>query len=123
MILNETAVIEIEERASLALDALDDPEVSRDYARHAAKTDVPLLLEALRTSYNSGGGGGDFGLLLRNALRSRIVRESMQLQEDGKRLAELCDDVTILSVGVHSVKGHGHVVIDVRLTVGDEPVL
>ncbi len=120
MILNETAVMEIEERASAAMGAMDDPEVARRYAERAAKADVPLLLEALRASYNSGGGGGDLGLLLRNALRDRVVRASARLQDDDKRSAELCDDVNILSVTVASVSGKGSVVIDIRLMVGDE---
>ncbi len=119
--LNETELLELQERASLALDSIDDPEVQRRYAAKASEHDVPKLIEALREAYRDAGGGGDFGLMLRNALKSRIMEKPM-VDED-RRIATLCDDVKLHSLNVAAIRGEGRVVVDVRLMIGDEPVL
>jgi hypothetical protein len=121
--MNESQLAEIEERAKMASESMDDNTVALRYSEHAANNDVPLLLEALRASYNSGGGGGDLGVLLRNACKARIVRESQKLDDEGKRIAELCDDVKIHSLDVHAIRGEGSVVVTVRMLIGDQPVL
>jgi hypothetical protein len=123
VILGETELLEIQERASLALDAIEDEAVRDRYARRAAEQDVPKLVMALRTAYAEGGGGGDLGLLLRNALKARIVKESGQLRDADKRIVTLAEDVRIHSMGVSAMAGEGRVFVDVRLAVGDEPVM
>lgn len=123
MILGETELLEIQERASLALDAIEDEAVRDRYARRAAEQDVPKLVMALRAAYAEGGGGGDLGLLLRNALKARIVKESGQLRDADKRIVTLAEDVKIHSMGVSAMAGEGRVFVDVRLAVGDEPVM
>lgn len=120
--MGETAILEIEQRADLASRELDDPEVCEKYAKKAAADDVPELVSALREAYSTSGGGGDLGLMMRNAVKSRVVQESNQLRPDDKRIVTLCDDVTIHSMTVSSIKGQGRVFIDFRLAVGDAPV-
>jgi hypothetical protein len=122
-LLNETMILELEQRAELAAEALEDPEVCRRYAAKAAKGDVPALIEALREAYNDGGGGGDLGMLLRNALKERILRAAQTLDEGSKRIATLSEDVKIHSMNVAAIRNEGRVIVDVRLMVGDEPVL
>lgn len=123
MRLNETELLEIEERADLASRELDDPEVSRRYADRAAKVDVPRLIEALRRTWEESGGGGDLGLMLRNALKARILQSAPTLSDDDKRIATLAEDVKIHSMQVAAVRGQGRVIVDVRLMVGDQPVV
>ncbi len=123
MIIGETELSEIEERASLAADAMDDPEVQARYAKRAAEVDVPKLAKSLRTAYAEGGGGGDLGLLLRNALKARILKESGQLNDANKRIVTLAADVKIHSMAVSAMAGEGRIFVDVRLAVGDEPVM
>jgi hypothetical protein len=120
--VNENEIREIEERAGLAADALEDPEVVRRYATKAAQQDVPELVEALRKAYAASGGGGDLGHLLRNALKARLVKQT----PDGsttQRLATLSEDVEIHSLNVSAINGEPRVIVDVRLMVGDKPVL
>lgn len=123
MLLNETALAEIEERANLAVDAMEDPEVQARYAKRAGEVDVPQLVQSLREAYAASGGGGDLGMLLRNALKARILKGSATLGDANKRIATMADDVKIHSLSVSSVAGQGRVVVDIRMMVGDEPVV
>ncbi len=121
--VNETTLAEMEERASLAADALGDPEVAARYAKRAAEVDVPELVRALRQLFADGGGGGDLGLMLRNSLKARILRETLTLDDASKRIATMADDVVIHSMTVSAVRGEGRVIVDFRLMVGDQPVM
>ena len=117
--LREAEIAEMEERATVAGSQPNDPVVCKSYAVQAAMLDVPALIKALRDVYNEGGGGGDFGHLLREALKSRIV--SMAMSEDEKRIVELSDDVKVHSLSVSSITRDGQVYVDVRLVVGADP--
>ncbi len=117
--LREAEIAEMEERAKVAADALGDPAVRMAYAERASEHDIPALIAALREAYNAGGGGGDFGLMLRDALKSRILSQAMGPEE--KQLVELNDDVKVHSLAVSAVSGDGRVYVDVRLLVGDPP--
>lgn len=121
--LSETELAEVEERATRALACIEDPEARTQYAKRAADTDVPLLLKALRDAYAANGGGGDLGLLLRDALKDRILAESPRLSAEDKRIAMLSDDVTIHSMAVSAMAGSQCVYVDFRLQVGEAPVL
>lgn len=121
-LMGETAILEIEQRADLVSRELEDPEVCGKYAKIASQNDVPALVSALREAYSMGGGGGDLGLMLRNAVKSRIMQNAQMLNSDAQRVATLCDDVKIHSMSVNSIAGEGRVIIDFRLMVGDEPV-
>ena len=123
MLVNETEIAEIEQRAELAADALGDPELEKKYAKRAAEVDVPKLVEGLRAAYAAGGGGGDLGLMMRNAVKARILAGAAMLNDEDRRIATLADDVQIHSMNVTSVRGEGRVIIDFRLMVGDAPVL
>ena len=117
--LREAEIAEMEERAKVAGDAGDDPVTLRAYAVQACGHDVPALIGALREAYNDGGGGGDFGLMLREALKSRIVSRAMG--PEAKQVVELKEDVEVHSLAVSAVSGDGRVYVDVRLLVGDPP--
>ncbi len=117
--LREAEIAEMEERATAAAEFLDDPAAVKSYAVQAARVDVPALIKALRDSYNAGGGGGDFGHMLREALKSRIVSQAMGPEE--KQVVELNDDVKVHSLAVSALSGDGRVYVDVRLLVGDPP--
>lgn len=117
--LREAEIAEMEERATAAAEFLDDPAAVKSYAVQAATVDVPALIKALRDSYNAGGGGGDFGHMLREALKSRIVSQAMGPEE--KQVVELNDDVKVHSLAVSALSGDGRVYVDVRLLVGDPP--
>lgn len=117
--MREAEIAEMEERATAAAEFLDDPAAVKSYAVQAARVDVPALIKALRDSYNAGGGGGDFGHMLREALKSRIVSQAMGPEE--KQVVELNDDVKVHSLAVSALSGDGRVYVDVRLLVGDPP--
>ncbi len=117
--LREAEIAEMEERATAAASLPNDPAVWKSYAIQAARLDVPALIKALRDSYNAGGGGGDFGHMLREALKSRIVSQAMGPEE--KQVVELNDDVKVHSLAVSALSGDGRVYVDVRLLVGDPP--
>ena len=117
--LREAEIAEMEERATAAAEFLDDPAAVKSYAVQAARVDVPALIKALRDSYNAGGGGGDFGHMLREALKSRIVSQAMGPEE--KQVVELNDDVKVHSLAVSALSGDGRVYVDVRLLVGAPP--
>lgn len=121
--VNETTMTEMEDRASLAADALGDPEVVARYAKRAAEVDVPELLRALRKLYADGGGGGDLGLMLRDTLKARILKESLTLDDANRRIVSMADDVVIHSMTVSAIRGEGRVIVDIRLMVGDLPVM
>ena len=117
--LREAEIAEMEERATAAASLSNDPAVWKSYAVQAATVDVPALIKALRDSYNAGGGGGDFGHMLREALKSRIVSQAMGPEE--KQVVELNDDVKVHSLAVSALSGDGRVYVDVRLLVGSPP--
>lgn len=117
--LREAEITEMEGRATVAGSQPNDPVVWKSYAVQAAMLDVPALIKALRESYNEGGGGGDFGHLLREALKSRIL--SQAVTEDTQRIVELSDDVKVHSLAVSTVNRDGQVYVDVRLLVGSPP--
>ena len=117
--MREAEIAEMEERATAAAEFLEDPAAVKSYAVQAARVDVPALIKALRDSYNAGGGGGDFGHMLREALKSRIVSQAMGPEE--KQVVELNDDVKVHSLAVSALSRDGRVYVDVRLLVGDPP--
>lgn len=122
MSLREAEITEMEERAKTTEASQveqADLAIAHSYAVQASTHDVPALIGALREAYNDGGGGGDFGLMLREALKSRIVSRAMG--PDEKQIVELNDDVQVHSLAVSAVSGDGRVYVDVRLLVGDPP--
>lgn len=94
----------------------EDDAVKIRYAETAAKHDVPTLAKELRKLWEADGGGGHLGVMLRNALKSRI------LKQEPNTPAVLAADVKIHSLSVNSVRGQTRVWVDVRLAVGDAPV-
>ena len=117
--LREAEIAEMEERATVTAQGLGDLAQDSSYAARASQHDVPALIKALRDSYNAGGGGGDFGHMLREALKSRIVSQAMGPEE--KQVVELNDDVKVHSLAVSALSGDGRVYVDVRLLVGAPP--
>lgn len=111
MELNETELNEMDERATLARES-DDPAVKERYGTRASEVDVPSLVKSLRKAYAGEGGGGDFGSMLRDALKDRI------LVLKGK--AQLAGDVTVHSLSVNQITGQSASFVDVRLMVGEQ---
>lgn len=116
----ESQLREIEDRAMVIRESDEDDEVKFRYAEMAATHDVPSLARELRKAWEADGGGGNLGIMLRNALKGRIM--AAPGANDAKKSAVLAGDVKIHSLSLNSVRGQSTVWVDVRLAVGDKPV-
>ena len=106
MVMQEAWLSEVKERAALALEMIDDPEVCRRYVAEAARHDVPRLIKLVEAM--AIARGGDLGMRLKEA-----IADSLLAAGQGKvAIAGHCD-VQSLSAKL----SQGSVIVDVRLEV------
>ena len=115
--MREADLLVIEDRASLAVDHVDDPVVAAKYAKQAAEKDVPQLVAALRAA-----GPSDLGEALRTILVDRILEEAKasRLSDGDKRRVQFAPGVNVHSLTVTAIHNERRVFVDVRLVVSDD---
>jgi hypothetical protein len=116
-LLDESWLVEVEERAAMAREGEADPAMARAYVLCAAVNDVPKLVSLVR--YMMNRDGGDLGKLVRDAVRQRLMSSSTVAPEEVKRDAAFNPDVRVHSMSV-SVAESSQVVIDIRLITGKQ---
>jgi hypothetical protein len=112
---DEPFLVECEERAAMARSCLDDEAMCRSYAERAANADVPRLVGYIRQLLATSGG--DLGTMIREAVKSRVMRSDVLAPHDAKQTAAFHPDVVLHSLTI-SVISTGSVVVDARLLIG-----